>query len=238
MAVIPAGIASIIHGNFWCDLASGDGMKGLCLRVIRQGLEDEDFPLHDSLSIGRGEDNTIILDDPAVNATHAVVSAWPGEPRLECFGDAVLMFPDGTAVRELPITPGVTFIVGSALIQCVGSETPQQCPRCFWELSAIAGVARFCPRCGMQLAPVPVDPVPVPAVDRQAELAAISPATGAHSLILIGYAAAMTNLGCRYETGFGMPRNEDEAIRCYIKAARLGNSLALERLSSRGIAMA
>jgi TPR repeat protein len=60
-------------------------------------------------------------------------------------------------------------------------------------------------------------------------------AEATHSLIRFGYAAAMGSLGLRYEAGLGAQKNEDEAIRCYIKAARMGNDAARERLATRGI---
>jgi TPR repeat protein len=47
----------------------------------------------------------------------------------------------------------------------------------------------------------------------------------------------MNSLGRRYESGHGTPRNEDQAIRCYVKAARLGNAHAASRLAARGIAV-
>lgn len=53
----------------------------------------------------------------------------------------------------------------------------------------------------------------------------------AHSLMLLGYSNAMYRLGWRYETGSGTVRNPDEAVRCYFKAARLGNPAALRRLT-------
>ena len=55
-----------------------------------------------------------------------------------------------------------------------------------------------------------------------------------HSIMVVGYARAMNQLGCRYETGHGVARNSDEALRCYCKAARLGNSEARLRLVQRG----
>ena len=51
--------------------------------------------------------------------------------------------------------------------------------------------------------------------------------------MLAGYANAMFRLGWRYETGHGTPRNTDEAIRCYFKAAKLGNANALARLAPK-----
>jgi TPR repeat protein len=54
-----------------------------------------------------------------------------------------------------------------------------------------------------------------------------------HSEMLLGYANAMYRLGWRYETGLGTGRNVEEAIRCYFKAAKLGNPAALARLAPR-----
>jgi TPR repeat protein len=54
------------------------------------------------------------------------------------------------------------------------------------------------------------------------------------SQMIFGYAAAMHNLGVRYEEGRrGTPRNLQEAVRCYIKSARLGNDRAMDRLTGR-----
>jgi hypothetical protein len=55
----------------------------------------------------------------------------------------------------------------------------------------------------------------------------------AHSLMLQAYSNAMYRLGWRYESAAGGHRNADEAIRCYFKAARLGNADALARLTPR-----
>jgi len=57
-----------------------------------------------------------------------------------------------------------------------------------------------------------------------------------HSLMLLGYANAMYRLGWRYETGLGSGRNPQEALRCYFKAAKLGNIAALSRLAPQCVA--
>jgi hypothetical protein len=59
-----------------------------------------------------------------------------------------------------------------------------------------------------------------------------------HSLMLLGYANAMYRLGWRYETGLGNGRNPQEALRCYFKAAKLGNIAALSRLAPQCVAAA
>lgn len=48
---------------------------------------------------------------------------------------------------------------------------------------------------------------------------------------IVGYANALLRLGRRYERHLGFERNVSEAVRCYLKAARLGNSEALARLA-------
>ena len=58
-------------------------------------------------------------------------------------------------------------------------------------------------------------------------------AADSHSLMLLGYANAMYRLGSRYERALGSERNVDEAIRCYFKAAKLGNADAVARLAPR-----
>lgn len=92
-----------------------------------------------------------------------------------------------------------------------------------------------------ELPPVPTNPAASAAAwlrIRQAGPAAKAvgptysvPGTDTHSAMLLGYANAMYRLGWRYETGQGTGRNVEEAIRCYFKAAKLGNPAALARLA-------
>ncbi len=56
-------------------------------------------------------------------------------------------------------------------------------------------------------------------------------ASGDRAPILIGYGKAMFQLGQKYESS-GL-KNRKEAMRCYRKSARLGNSEAKNRLGSR-----
>jgi len=59
-----------------------------------------------------------------------------------------------------------------------------------------------------------------------------SPAIPQTSLIVAGYANALFRLGAYYENSLSS-HNADEAVRCYLKAARLGNAEALSRLAPR-----
>lgn len=101
------------------------------------------------------------------------------------------------------------------------------CARCAADVSALPPLARFCNRCGSTLPErfptrhsVPAPPAPSPVADSYQP-----------PLILLAYAKAMFNLGCRYETAIGSRRNLQEAARCYWKAARLGDPAAAGRLA-------
>ncbi|HZL33875.1 MAG TPA: hypothetical protein VFC78_01115 [Tepidisphaeraceae bacterium] len=89
-------------------------------------------------------------------------------------------------------------------------DTPDCCPGCHWNLAALSGIARYCPHCG--------SPLSVP--DQQA-----------HSLIVRGYASALFRLGAVYEKSLGAGYHPNEAVRCYSKAAQLGNESAKASLS-------
>lgn len=137
------------------------------------------------------------------------------------------------------------------------SEAQPACPRCQTDLSRLTASARFCPRCGLNLCPPSgVPPVPVVPLLPSEEVAlmarsrvenwvrlrerldeapaVITPISAeSRSLIVLGYSNAMYRLGWRYETGNGTGRNPDEAVRCYFKAAKLGNPAALARLAPK-----
>jgi TPR repeat protein len=92
----------------------------------------------------------------------------------------------------------------------------------------VPATARFCPKCGAALGAEAVDRADVL---RQMEVG-LGPRRDAHahSAMIDGYAAALYQLGQRYEVGVGP--NSAEAVRCYLKAARLGNLPALGRLAA------
>jgi Sel1 repeat-containing protein len=161
---------------------------------------------------------------------------------------------DGPAEVEKPAVA-----IDSAAAPAPPDDRPA-CPRCQADLSQVASAARFCPRCGLNLCrPSGVPPVPVVPLLASEELgrtararvadwirlrtqvdaapAGLAPtpplAAAARSLIVLGYSNAMYRLGWRYETGNGTGRNPDEAVRCYFKAAKLGNPAALARLAPK-----
>jgi TPR repeat protein len=101
--------------------------------------------------------------------------------------------------------------------------TESRCHHCAAFLNSLPAAARFCPRCG---------------ADLKAEMSQsknstrpwmVNPVLGS-SAILAGYANALYSLGRRYESGGRLARNRNEAMRCYLKAARLGNIFAMARV--------
>ena len=126
--------------------------------------------------------------------------------------------------------------------QTTNEDAGVSCARCQRMLRGLPGGARFCPKCGgdLPLAVLPIESTPT--IRQRIEqlqfilrehLGADSPAPSldkVHSLMLLGYANAMLQLGARYERGLGVARNNDEAERCYTKSAKLGNVYARARL--------
>jgi hypothetical protein len=128
-----------------------------------------------------------------------------------------------------------------------------RCPACDLHLRGLPITARFCPWCGQVLPATPPSLPPIPPLPpvepslRQRLNAFVREHVGEppppsavqplHSLMVLGYADAMCQLGWRYETGHGgTTRNADEARRCYVKSAHLGNDYAQGKLEMAGAA--
>ena len=200
--------------------------------------ERRTLPLRAGLSIGSDPRNSIVINHPEVRPVHATI--WPLHDllQLECAEGAVAVLADRAEVTRLILTEGTRFRIGDALLICLDAEAgvlddvarEAICARCGLDVQALPKTRRFCPRCGFKLAVESAEPAviyrhPLPAmpVEQQHE--------PSHSLMISGYATAMNKLGVRYEVGQGVARNEDEAIRCYGKAARLGDEDARTRLA-------
>ena len=126
---------------------------------------------------------------------------------------------------------------GSAGTGSADALTYPHCSRCHADLTHCFLSARFCPRCGLLLTGLEAEtppPAPQPVPPPPLAVLALDPSEGSdtHSLIL-GYANAMFRLGWRYENGHGTSHNAEEAVRCYFKAAKLGNCSARARLTTR-----
>ena len=106
---------------------------------------------------------------------------------------------------------------------------PVFCLKCAADVSRLPPTAGYCNRCG---SPLPTRPSPArPAAPQNFEAPVPTPA------ILVAYARALFNLGCRYESAVGARRNLDEAARCYWKAARLGDAASAGRFAPQALAV-
>src|SRR4051794_25751429 len=109
------------------DHSSGTNGPGhaskLLLRVRRPGGGHDEFYLSHGLTIGRTAGNTIVLDDPTVDRTHARVEiGGDGSARLQCIGTGGSVIVGGTWVRELPLNVGARFRVGTTEFECVSGQ--------------------------------------------------------------------------------------------------------------------
>lgn len=114
-----------------------------------------------------------------------------------------------------------------------------RCPRCRAGTEHLPPSARYCPRCGTALAEhrraavtPPPPPPPLPAVAQRSAPQHPGYFVPRSTDIVAGYGEALYRLGRRYEAGVGWRHHPGEAVRCFTKAARLGNAKALERLVS------
>jgi len=110
---------------------------------------------------------------------------------------------------------------------------PVFCQGCASNLSALPAMARFCNRCGRAV-PEGFSAMKEPPAEPETTIASTAESFP-RPLILIAYGRALFNLGVRYETAVGSRRNVQEAVRCYWKAARLGDEAARDRCSAYAV---
>jgi TPR repeat protein len=123
------------------------------------------------------------------------------------------------------------------------------CSHCNTDLADLPLGARYCRHCGVRLrsALAPTAPRPAQGSPGGYRLPAEGhfnwrfwwwggaprvqqSAPGDRSFMLLAYAKSMFGLGWRYEHAVGSRRNLSEAVRCYGKAAKLGDADAAARL--------
>src|SRR5687768_17274862 len=135
-----------------------------------------------------------------------------------------------------PVSPALPVRKAAAPPPMLSAPAAPTCPHCQADLDRLPPTARFCARCGGSIKDLRrTRPGTAPsAAPRAAGQFAVGDEAG-HSLMLEGYANAMYNLGRRYESSLGSRHHPEEALRCYYKAARLGNASAVARLGPQSL---
>ena len=109
------------------------------------------------------------------------------------------------------------------------------CPHCQFNLGVLPMSAKYCPHCGVDLSRPTVSANPVRVEYASKSAGAPLKVVGSHRSALVrGFAGALYRLGVRYEANLGARSNRNEAIRCYQKAAKLGDEQAMNRLNGPG----
>ncbi len=192
---------------------------------------------------------TIASDSAAARETGSLLAdsspaaPWAAQPSPPAEGHALVM---GELAAEAVSPEWAANMEAVGLSGAIAWTQPDEsglpapvlvaCPACRAPLAGLGGLgaARFCPTCGgalplrdptgLLLPPEQGSPLyDVYVALREelgAKLAGQTPRQ-ASSLIVLGYANALLNLGWRYEHGKGIMRNIEEAARCYTKAGRL-----------------
>lgn len=84
----------------------------LMLRVRRGVSPATSYALVGTLTIGRGEDNDIVLADARVSRRHARITAHGGSVAIEDTNSSNGTFVNGSAVRSAQLVPGSLVVVG------------------------------------------------------------------------------------------------------------------------------
>jgi Protein kinase domain len=142
---------------------------GLLLRVHHPDGHADEFYLAAGLTIGRSLANAVVLDDDAVDRTHARVEVGrDGGARLRCVEPNGTLTLGDQAGREVFLEPGVRFRIGRTEFECIEGRrsphptshpSPLACPFCSSTAISTEGDApRRCPGCDDLVLPVRFDP--------------------------------------------------------------------------------
>ncbi|HVO84522.1 MAG TPA: cyclic nucleotide-binding domain-containing protein [Syntrophobacteria bacterium] len=87
-------------------------MKKYYLAVERGSIQANIYPLLGPTTIGRGPDNTIIIQDPTASRSHACVSFRDGVWLVEDLGSRNGIIASGRRIQDMPLKSGDTFQIG------------------------------------------------------------------------------------------------------------------------------
>lgn len=91
-------------------------------RAVPLALERADgtlVPLADGLTLGRGDDNAVVVRDPRASRRHARIVADGNDFAIEDAGSSNGTFVDGAQVRRSRLQSGQTVTIGDTLLKVV-----------------------------------------------------------------------------------------------------------------------
>jgi FHA domain/Protein of unknown function (DUF3662) len=113
-AKVPLGAIAVEIGQI--D-ARGDGEARYSLRMIKGVPPNGVYPIRGRARIGRSDESEILLVDPSVSRTHAVIEVEHGQPILRDAGSTNGTFVNGKRVRAQSLRDGDELLFGNTKMQ-------------------------------------------------------------------------------------------------------------------------
>lgn len=220
----------------------GESPRELFLRVLLPPHVDHVVPVASDFSLGSDAGNTVQLSMEGVKPFHAQVKPQDGHLFLRCASNSWLRVQNVGDSQVICLLPGVSFLIEAVRFDVIRrsdiasymtlcEEPPAPCVRCNTPLPSEAA---FCRRCGFKRMSAKRSLIRIVEESPGTFLGEANPSRfthGVHTAVISGYASAMNQLGQKYERGLGVQKNDQEAERCFFKAARLGNEDARTKMT-------
>jgi pSer/pThr/pTyr-binding forkhead associated (FHA) protein len=142
-----------------------------------------------TVSLGRGEDNDIVIEDPAISRRHLVFRQELDGVTVEDCGSRNGTVFNGAPLKKAARTHGAELHIGECLIRFLGSAAPAEAMK-----EVERGEETICRPIADFSAPVPApDPAPVPAGHQAAWVLEVVRPDGSHNRVPL--AAPLTTIG-------------------------------------------
>jgi FHA domain/FhaA, N-terminal domain len=111
--VTMAARASVPLGAIAIEVGGATNQRvTFCLRMVKGVPPDGVYSIQEKARIGRSEESEIVLVDPSVSRSHAVVEICGGEPVVRDVGSTNGTYVNGRRVRSQPLRDGDELLFG------------------------------------------------------------------------------------------------------------------------------
>jgi hypothetical protein len=114
-ASVPLGAIAVEIGPI--DAEHDDEAGRYSLRMIKGVPPDGVYPIRGRTRIGRSDDSEVLLADPSVSRTHAIIEVQHGQPILHDVGSTNGTFVNGKRIRAQPLRDGDELLFGNTKMQ-------------------------------------------------------------------------------------------------------------------------